>query len=165
MNCNIVTICKRKIYALNKRQPKEDSVLYLADSCFARKIVENPNYLTALALRNDFSNSKILLCDQVCYELVSHGFSLDEVTATITKVLRSKVVLVQATIPEYVLAESLVEQFTPKLHWPDNLILSAAIQNKSILLSCDKDLIEVSEKCGQKCINPDLIGTWEEILV
>ena len=69
-------------------------------------------------------------------------------------------VLVQSTIPEYILAENLVEKFTTTLHWPDNLILAAAILNKAILLTCDKQLAEVSQRCGHKCINPDLVGTW-----
>lgn len=132
----------------------------LADACFVRRFAENPNYLVALSTRYNFGNSEILLCPQVHYELEKYGLSISELSTEITKILGAKVVLAQSTIPEYILAENLVEQFAPALHWPDNLILAAAIQNKATLLTCDKVLAEVALRCGHKCINPDLIGTW-----
>ena len=63
--------------------------LYSLDTCSARKIVENPNYLTYTKMYLDFSDSKILLNETAIYEFgkqISEIDSINSIDEMITKI-------------------------------------------------------------------------------
>lgn len=131
----------------------------MPDSCTMQKIAANPNYLQALKSRFDFSNSEIITCDTVDYELTKYQISVDDISVQFFKVLGVNVVSVDSTTDEYVLAEHLIQRNSSMLHWPDNLILASAMKHNAVLLSCDRKLLHVSTIEGHRSMNTDLVGT------
>ena len=153
---SIHTICK------TEAKPNE-RIRYMLDSCVLRRMIENPNYLTACYTKLDLKNSDVFVCDQVIYELQMQNISIEEISEKITAQLGLpfNIQSSESTTQEYIHAIELINKFSPILHWPDNLVLASAIENKTILLSCDKSLIKVATRCDHNCVNPDLIGRME----
>ena len=140
--------------------------LYSLDTCSARKIVENPNYLTCTKMYLDFSDSKILLNETAIYEFgkqISEIDSINSIDEMITKIESSLGVEVEVrNNSEEVkqLANDLVNELGQDgLHRPDNLHMAFSIINKTTLLSCDGALIHCCEKKRHSCINTNKMAT------
>ena len=133
---------------------------YALDTCFLRRITENPNYLDAVQARFDFTGTEILISETVLFEMERQGLSVEQITAKITQCLGANVIVSDMTTDDHILAKELASKFGTEIHWPDNLILAFAIKRDATLISCDKKLISVCRKCtSHECINPDQIGT------
>ena len=140
--------------------------LYSLDTCSARKIVENPNYLTCTKMYLDFSDSKILLNETAIYEFgkqISEIDSINSIDEMITKIESSLGVEVEVrNNSEEVkqLANDLVNELGQDgLHRTDNLHMAFSIVNKTTLLSCDGALIHCCEKKRHSCINTNKMAT------
>ena len=138
---------------------KENSVNYALDTCFLRRITENPNYLNALQARFDFTGTEILISETVLFEMEKQGLSVEQITTKLIQRLGANVTVSDMTTDDHILAKELASKFGTEIHWPDNLILAFAIKRGATLISCDKKLISVCRKLGHDCINPDQIGT------
>ena len=138
---------------------KENSVNYALDTCFLRRIAENPNYLNALQARFDFTGTEILISETVLFEMEKQGLSVEQITTKLIQRLGANVTVSDMTTDDHILAKELASKFGTEIHWPDNLILAFAIKRGATLISCDKKLISVCRKLGHDCINPDQIGT------
>ena len=142
------------------------------DTCFIRKIVENPNYLTYTKMYLDFSDSKILLNETAIYEFgkqISEIDSINSIDEMITKIESSLGVEVEVRHnSEKVkqLANDLVNELGQDgLHRPDNLHMAFSIINKTTLLSCDGALIHCCEKKRHSCIHTNKMATDSNIKV
>ena len=132
---------------------------YALDTCFLRRITENPNYLNALQARFDFTGTEILISETVLFEMEKQGLSVEQITTKLIQRLGANVTVSDMTTDDHILAKELASKFGTEIHWPDNLILAFAIKRGATLISCDKKLISVCRKLGHDCINPDQIGT------
>ena len=132
---------------------------YALDTCFLRRITENPNYLNAVQARFDFTGTEILISETVLFEMEKQGLSVEQITTKLIQRLGANVTVSDMTTDDHILAKELASKFDTEIHWPDNLILAFAIKRGATLISCDKKLISVCRKLGHDCINPDQIGT------
>ena len=132
---------------------------YALDTCFLRRITENPNYLDAVQARFDFTGTEILISETVLFEMEKQGLSVEQITTKLIQRLGANVTVSDMTTDDHILAKELASKFGTEIHWPDNLILAFAIKRGATLISCDKKLISVCRKIGHDCINPDQIGT------
>ena len=132
---------------------------YALDTCFLRRITENPNYLDAVQARFDFTGTEILISETVLFEMEKQGLSVEQITTKLIQRLGANVTMSDMTTDDHILAKELASKFGTEIRWPDNLILAFAIKRGATLISCDKKLISVCRKLGHDCINPDQIGT------
>ena len=137
----------------------QDTDKYALDTCFLRRITENPNYLDAVQARFDFTGTEILISETVLFEMEKQGLSVEQITTKLIQRLGANVTVSDMTTDDHILAKELASKFGTEIHWPDNLILAFAIKRGATLISCDKKLISVCRKIGHDCINPDQIGT------
>ena len=137
----------------------QDTVKCALDTCFLRRITENPNYLDAVQARFDFTGTEILISETMLFEMEKQGLSVEQITTKLIQRLGANVTVSDMTTDDHILAKELASKFGTEIHWPDNLILAFAIKRGATLISCDKKLISVCRKLGHDCINPDQIGT------
>ncbi len=146
-------------YKYDTRSQIMDKNKFSLDTCFVRRLVENPNYLDAVKARFDFTDSEFIISETVVYELESYGFSISSATEIFEQKLGVTVSILDHTTEELILAKELLEKFAPKLHIPDNQILATAVKQNLPLITCDKGLISISNKINHEIINSDKIGT------
>ena len=116
---------------------------YALDTCFLRRITENPNYLDAIQARFDFTGTEILISETVLFEMEKQGLSVEQITTKLIQRLGANVTVSDMTTDDHILAKELASKFGTEIHWPDNLILAFAIKRDATLISCDKKLISV----------------------
>mgnify|MGYP001223368019 CR=1 FL=1 len=133
---------------------------FIMDTCVARRLLGNQNYLSPLKFRTDcdWKSSRILVPEQVVYELGKQGVSLGELASVVRKSLGPKVYKTHSSQEEISISEILLSGLST-LHAPDHFVLSSAVYNRAILLTCDKNLVYAAKQCEHLAINPDTICT------
>ncbi len=138
------------------------------DTCFIRKIVENPNYLNYAKMYLDFSDTKILLNETAIIEFrkqiseIDSINTIDEMIIKIESSLKVKVEIMNNSEQVKQLANDLVIELGHYgLHIPDNLHLAFSIINKTTLLSCDGALIHCCKKKNHSCIHTNKLSSTQ----
>ena len=161
--CLVYSISYHKLligYSISYFGLNNNTVKSAPDTCFLRRITENPNYLDAIQARFDFTGTEILISETVVFEMEKQGLSVEQITAKFMQRLGANVTVSDMTTDDYILTKELASKFGTEIHWPDNIILAFAIKRDATLISCDKKLISVCRNhVSHDCINPDQIGT------
>ena len=83
---------------------------FIMDTCVARRLLGNCNYLSPLKFRTDcdWKSSRILVPEQVVYELGKQGVSLGELASAVRRSLGSKLYKIESTPEEFSISQTLL---------------------------------------------------------
>ena len=131
---------------------------YTLDTCICVKIVENPNFVNLLKLHIDSQNSSVYVNEQVVKEIQrKFGYEINHLLGHLKSSLGVDVFYGNITDKIETDAKYLLKHTS--VHNGDAQILAFARDNDSILISCDKDLINTAVSVGVSTINPDQLHT------
>ena len=132
---------------------------YTLDSCICVKIVQNPNFVNLLKLHINSKNSMVYVNEQVVKEIQrKFGYEIDYLLGHLKSSLGVNVFYGNITDKMESDAKYLLEHTT--IHGTgDALILAYTRDTDSVLISCDKDLINTAISVGVTTINPDQLHT------
>jgi len=135
----------------------EEKAGFAFDTCVILKICQrNHNLADLLRCRTDFKTSKILINSKTLEEMERHGYGRSRVYRELSHCFGNDIVLVN--IPyEVRLDARLLRELCPTLHSGDDEILAFSIATNSVLVTCDRGLIEAARMSGVSFINPDLL--------
>jgi len=141
---------------MNKASKVESGNGFTLDTCVVIKICENPNIANLLACRINFENSPVYLNSQTAYELQKHGYGLDQVYTILRTTLRTTIIYERIT-DEIKNHASYLQSICPTLHTGDAEILAFSKAKSTILVSCDKGLLEAAKSVKTEFVNPDIL--------
>ena len=131
---------------------------YTLDTCICVKIVENPNFVNLLKLHIDPENSSVCVNEQVVKEIQrKFGYEIDHLLGHLKSSLGVDIFYGNITDKIETDAQYLLKHTS--VHNGDAQILAFTRDNNSILISCDKDLINAAISVGVSTINPDQLHT------
>ena len=127
---------------------------YTLDTCICVKIVQNPNFVNLLKLHINSKNSSVYVNEQVVKEIQrKFGYEINHLLGHLKSSLGVDVFYGNITDKIETDAKYLLKHTS--VHNGDAQILAFARDNDSILISCDKDLINAAISVGVSTINPD----------
>ena len=131
---------------------------YTLDSCICVKIVQNPNFVNLLKLHISSENSSVCVNEQVIKEIQrKFGYEINHLLGHLKSSLGVDVFYGNITDKIETDAKYLLKHTS--VHNGDAQILAFTRDNDSILVSCDKDLINTAVSVGVSTINPDQLHT------
>ena len=133
-------------------------MMYTLDSCICVKCMQNPNFVNLLKLYIDPENSSVCVNEQVVKEIQrKFGYEINHLLGHLKSSLGVDVFYGNITDKIETDAKYLLKHTS--VHNGDAQILAFARDNDSILVSCDKDLINTAVSVGVSTINPDQLHT------
>ncbi|MBT4326418.1 MAG: hypothetical protein HOD60_05855 [Candidatus Nitrosopelagicus sp.] len=126
------------------------------DTCVGIKAFESPNVGSLLACRVNFDGSEIHLSSQSVFEAKRLGFDVDAISEQIQTSTGARITFGKITTEMYDDAYYL-EGVCPTLHSGDSQILAYVRATGTILITCDRGLVQAAMLCGVSVINPDLL--------
>ena len=131
---------------------------YTLDTCICVKIVQNPNFVNLLKLHINSKNSSVYVNEQVVKEIQrKFGYEINHLLGHLKSSLGVDVFYGNITDKIETDAKYLLKHTS--VHNGDAQILAFTRDNDSILVSCDKDLINTAVSVGVSTINPDQLHT------
>jgi len=131
---------------------------YTFDTCICVKIVQNPNFVNLLKLHINSKDSLVYVNEQVVKEIQrKFGYEINHLLGHLKSSLGVDVFYGNITDKIETDAQYLLKHTS--VHNGDAQILAFARDNNSILISCDKDLINAAISVGVSTINPDQLHT------
>lgn len=130
---------------------------FTTDSCVGIKVYENPNvgYMIRTRIGLD-EDSVVYVTSQTKFEVTKLGYDFDKICAALSVTLGCRVIPKKITY-ELFQKSRMLEQDFPTLHAGDSAILAFAIDTKSTLITCDRDLLVTASGAGVNSVNPDLL--------
>ena len=131
---------------------------YTLDTCICVKIVQNPNFVNLLKLNINSKDSLVYVNEQVVKEIQrKFGYEINNLLGHLKSSLDVDVFYGNITDKIETDAKYLLKHTS--VHNGDAQILAFTRDNNSILISCDKDLINAAISVGVSTINPDQLHT------
>ena len=131
---------------------------YTLDTCICVKIVQNPNFVNLLKLHINSKDSLVYVNEQVVKEIQrKFGYEINHLLGHLKSSLGVDVFY--GNISDKIETDAKYLLKHTSVHNGDAQILAFARDNDSILISCDKDLINTAISVGVSTINPDQLHT------
>ena len=132
------------------------SLTYTLDTCLIRKICENPNFVNFLNYHIKFEHATVYINEQVAKEAQDKfGYEIDFMFNHLRNSLGANVCY--AGITDSMVLDAQYRNRKNSIGISDNLILSFCMEMESVMVSLDKDLIELCKNLGVVCVNPDTL--------
>ena len=131
---------------------------YTLDTCICVKIVQNPNFVNLLKLHINSKDSSVYVNEQVVKEIQrKFGYEINHLLGHLKSSLGVDVFY--GNISDKIETDAKYLLKHTSVHNGDAQILAFTRDNDSILVSCDKDLINTAVSVGVSTINPDQLHT------
>jgi len=129
---------------------------FVLDSCAVINILENRSVADLIKCHIDTENSRVYLNSVSLDEVSRKGYNKKKVVSKISEFLDTLVIVKDVTDENHVTAQRL-EHDCSLIHHGDSAIAAFSLDNKSTLVTYDKDLLKGCHIVGIPTFNPNMI--------